>query len=216
MSRVPHRPQAAGFFDTESTGLFYENRLLKLGAPNNHEKNKNEDSQGTRFSWWSSSGLILRCLGAFPKALDGNERGWPRDAFAKLPPGLPWRSTAAAPRAFALPSSHLGERVLASLRITGEARLFPAPLPPRGDTGPRRHGRCIQPPGHRRRQPHLSRLRPAAAGSGSSSSRPDAAAGSPPSSLSLATPTAARALGRARPLPSPMGRAGDLARGPRT
>lgn len=45
----------------------------------------------------------------------------------------------------------------------------PCPSPPRGDTGPRRFRQCTQPQGDSRRQPHLSRLRPAVARSGSPS-----------------------------------------------
>lgn len=60
-----------------------------------------------------------------------------------MPRASPSGTLPAAPRVFALPSSHSGERVLASPRIAGEARVSSVPLPPRG-----RHRSPPVPPVH--------------------------------------------------------------------
>lgn len=139
---------------------------------------------------------------AFPAALG---------CLSRMPRASPAGTLPAAPRAFALPSSHSGERVLASPRIAGEARVSSVSLPPGATQVPRRLRQCTQPRGTAA-DSHTS------AGRGRLSPRvgrplpPRRTAGSPPSPLSLATtPSRGEGTGRERP-PSPTGRAG----GPRT
>lgn len=137
------------------------------------------------------------------------------------PPSLPLGNTAR--RAQGLCTSLL-PLVGASFRLPADsgrsAGFLRAPPPPEWGVGGHK-----SPPGSGS-APNLRGQRPTSYTSASCSrgrrewvilSRPRRAAGSPPSSLSLATPSRGASTGRHRPpAPTRQGRPADLARGPRT
>lgn len=158
--------------------------------------------------WWPSSGLLQRCLQHSLRPWMKKSKGGAQGCLSEMPRASSSGTLPAEPRAFALLSSHSGER----------EKLVSPPRPsPRG-----RPGSPPAPPGHptsgdRRRQPHLGRLRPAVAGSGSPS--PATTPRGKPAIPALPSDTlpwpVRKALGEKDPLPPRAGPA-ELARGPRT